>query len=203
MEALVSNVYPTSDLVTQDPNDSNDDLVAFNRKPTDSRFLSNPSVTLTPEEPLSPEITVLTYNLPRTSLPTYTAVNEILVSLCVSIEKKGTSDTAWKPLVTADNVAPVNFLPDMLWEKVEIYLGDTLISPSHSYRYVGAHVGRMMAYNKEAFNTYCATELGYHEETSPDITTEGNIVHLAKSSKYKTTLKYTRVKFLNSNFFKM
>lgn len=183
MEALVNNVYPTADLVTHDPNDSNDDLVAFNRKPTDSRFLSNNSITLTPEQPLTPGIESLNYVLPRTSLPTYAAVNEILIAMRVSIEKKIKNESTWKVVAATDNVAPVNFLPDIFWEKIEIYLGDTLVSASHNYRHIMAHLGRILCYNKEAFNTYCATEFGYFEETSPDITTEGNIVHLAKSSK--------------------
>jgi hypothetical protein len=160
MEALVNNVYPTAELVTQDPNDSNDDLLNFKHKTTDNRFLSNSSITLTPEEPLTPEIDHLTYNLPRSSLPTYTAINEILMSMCVSLEQKGTSDSSWKPVLAADNVAPVNFLPDMMWERVEIYLGDTLVSTSHTYRHVMAHVGRLLSYNKEAYDSYCATELG-------------------------------------------
>lgn len=185
MEALVNNVYPTSDLVTHDPNDSNDDLLAFKRKPTDSRFLSNNSVTLTPEEPLSPEIENLTYVLPRSSLPTYTAINEILISMAVSIEKKLDAETTWKPVAAEDNVAPVNFLPDIFWEKVEIWLGDTLVSTSHNFRYVMAHVGRILAYNKEAFNTYCATELGFYEDSSPDVTDENNAIHLAKASEYR------------------
>jgi hypothetical protein len=160
MEALVNNVYPTSDLVTQDPNDVNDDLVCFKRKATDNRFLSNSSITLTPEEPLTPEIEVLTYVVPRSALPTYTAVNEILISMCVSLEQNSDTAATWKSVVAADNVAPVNFLPDMFWEKVEVWLGDTLVSSTHTYRYVMAHIGRLLAYNREAYDTYCATELG-------------------------------------------
>ena len=183
MEALVNNVYPTADLVTHDPHDSNDDLVIFTRKSTDSRFLSNNSITVTPEEPLQPDITNLTYNLPRSSLPTYTAINEILISMTVSLEKRVGAETTWKALDAADNMAPVNFLPDMFWEKVEIWLGDTLVSASHNYRYVMAHIGRLLAYEKKAFDTYCATELGFYEDVSPDDTKEENSVHLAKASK--------------------
>ena len=173
MDTLVSNVYPMVQLATVDTNDTNDDLVCFERKPTDSRFLSNDFVSITPEEPLSPEIKVLTFVFPKSSLPRYTSINEIFMSLCLSLEKRVTKTTTdattgvsttttgnWEPVEDADNVAPCSFLHDVFWQQVEVYLGDTLVTASHTFRFVMSHLGRILGFHKNAFDTFLAPELG-------------------------------------------
>lgn len=173
MDTLVSNVYPMVQLATVDTNDTNDDLVCFDRKATDSRFLSNDFVAITPEEPLSPEIESLTFVFPKSALPRYTSINEIFMSMCVSLEKKVTKTTtdkttgvstttvgAWEPVEDGDNVAPCSFLHDVFWRQVEVYLGDTLVTASHSFRFVMSHLGRILGFHKTAFDTFLTTELG-------------------------------------------
>jgi len=160
METLVSNVFPMAQLATVDANDADDDLVAFGRKPTDARFLSNDFVAITPEEPINPEIESLTFIIPKSSLPRYTSVNEILLSMCVSLETKKKSETEWKPVLDADNVAPSSFLPDIFWKQAEVYLGDTLVTPGHTFRHISAHLGRILGYHRTTFETYFGTELG-------------------------------------------
>lgn len=160
MEALVNNVYPTADLVTQDPTDPTDELICFRRKITDTRFLANTSITLTPEEPLTPDTDVLTYSLPKSVLPIFTAANEISISMGVCLEKKKTSESTWTAVLATDNVAPVNFLPDTMWEKVDVLLSDTMVSTSHTYRHIMAHLGRILSFNRTHFNSYMASEIG-------------------------------------------
>ena len=175
MDTLVSNVYPMVQLATVDNNDSNDDLVCFERKPTDSRFLSNDFVAITPEEPLTPEIQSLTFVFPKSSLPRYTSINELFMSMCVSLEKQVTTSTTnattgvitetvsdWGPVEDADNVAPCTFLHDVFWKQVEVYLGDTLVTASHSFRFVMSHLGRILGFHKTAFETFLSSELGVY-----------------------------------------
>lgn len=160
MEALVSNVYPTAELATIDSSDPMDDLVAFTRKPSDSRFLSNNFVVLTPNEPLTTDIQEVSFSQPRSVLPIYTSLNEIYVSMIVSLHKKDTDGGEKKPVVDADNVAPLSFLSDAFWESFEIYFNDTLVGCSHKYRHISAHLGRILGFHKDALDTYCGTELG-------------------------------------------
>lgn len=163
MEALVSNVYPTSELATVDSSDPLDDLVAFTRKPSDSRFLSNNFVVLTPNEQLTKDIQEVSFSQPRSVLPIYTSLNEIYVSMSVSLVKKeNTSSASSVPVTDDDNVAPVSFLPDCFWDTFEIYFNDTLASCSHKYRHISAHLGRILGFHKDALDTYCGTELGQY-----------------------------------------
>lgn len=160
MEALVSNVYPTSELATVDSADPLDDLVAFARKPSDSRFLSNNFTALSPNEPLTKDIQEISFSLPRSVLPIYTSLNEIYISMTASIVKKATDGAVPTALEAADNVAPVAFLPDAMWDSFEIYFNDTLVGCNHKYRHISAHLGRILGFHKEAFNTYGGSELG-------------------------------------------
>jgi hypothetical protein len=161
MEALVSNVYPTSELATIDSSDPLDDLVAFTRKPSDSRFLSNNFVVLTPNEQITKDVQEVSFSQPRSVLPIYSSLNEIYVSMSVSLVKKDNSTADPAPVVDADNVAPVSFLPDVFWDNFEIYFNDTLVSCSHKFRHISAHLGRILGFHKGALDTYCGTELGY------------------------------------------
>jgi hypothetical protein len=185
MDALVSNIYPTSELATVDSNDPLDDLVSFSRKPSDSRFLSNDFVCLTPNQPLTKDITNLSFSVPRSVLPVYTSLNEIYIDMSVSLKKKSTaSETATKPVPDTDNIAPVSFLSDVFWETVEIYFNDTLVSSSHKYRSIAAHLGRMLGYHGATFKAFAGTELGYvDKDHDADETKETNPSFLQRKSK--------------------
>lgn len=160
MEALVSNVYPTSELATVDSSDPLDELVSFTRKPADSRFLSNNFIALTPNEQLTPDIQEVSFSQPRSVLPIYTSLNEIYVAMSVSLVKKTTDTAAATCVLDADNVAPVSFLPDVFWDTFEIYFNDTLVSSNHKFRHISAHLGRLLGFHKGALDTFCGTELG-------------------------------------------
>lgn len=160
MEALVSNVYPTSELATLDSSDPLDDLVAFTRKPSDTRFLSNNFVVLSPNEPITKDLEEISFSQARTVLPIYTSLNEIYISVTASLVKHDSEGEAAKPVVDADNVAPVAFLPDTMWDSFEIYFNDTLVGCNHKYRHISAHLGRLLGFNKTAFESYGGSELG-------------------------------------------
>ena len=116
MEALVNTVFPNAELTEADVPD--EDLVTFTRKPADDRYLQNGFITLSPEEPITSSTRVLTYNLQRSMLPRYLALNEILVAVNVSLQKMVDGSTSWVPAEAADNVAPSSLLHDILFEKV-------------------------------------------------------------------------------------
>lgn len=160
MEALVSNVYPTSELATLDSSDPLDDLVTFSRKPSDSRFLSNNFTVLTPNEPLSTDLQEISFSQPRSVLPIYTSLNEIYISVTASLVKTATDDGAAEGLVDDDNAAPVAFLPDTMWESFDIYFNDTLVSSSHKYRHISAYLGRILGFNQSSLSAFGGTELG-------------------------------------------
>lgn len=164
MEALVSNVYPTSQLATVDASDPLDDLVMFSRKPADSRFLSNNFKPLTPNEPITKDIQEISFSQPRSVLPVYTSLNEIFVAVTASITKNtpalGSTAASSGGVVDGDNVAPISFLPDTMWESFEIYFNDTLVGCSHKYRHISAHLGRIVNYPKTSFDAFGGPELG-------------------------------------------
>ena len=122
MEALVSTVFPNHELVEVDA--SEEDLVCFSRRPADNRYLANDFTILSPEEPITNDTTVLTYNLPRSMLPRYISLSEILVAAVVSLCKQEEGRTAWEAVTDADNCAPVSFLADVLFEKVTLLPDD-------------------------------------------------------------------------------
>lgn len=160
MESLVSNVYPTSELATLDSSDPLDDLVAFSRKPSDTRFLSNNFFTLSPNEPITKDMEEISFSQSRSVLPIYTALNEIYISVTASLVKRENGSTESKPVADADNVAPASFLPDTMWDSLEIYFNDTLVGCSHKYRHISAHLGRLLGFNKAAFESFGGSELG-------------------------------------------
>lgn len=160
MDALVSNVYPTAELATIDSADPLDDLVAFARKPSDTRFLSNNFVVLSPNEPITKDMQEISFSQARSVLPIYTSLNEIYISITASLVKRATADAAASAVTDSDNVAPLAFLPDTLWDSFEIYFNDTLVGCSHKYRHISAHLGRLLGFNKSAFETYGGSELG-------------------------------------------
>lgn len=162
MDALVSNIYPTSELATVDSSDPFDDLVSFSRKPSDSRFLSNDFVSLSANQPITIDITNISFSVPRSVLPVYTSLNEIFIDMTVSLTKKDTpADTTTKPVPATENIAPLAFLSDAFWETFEVYFNDTLVSSNHKYRSIAAHLGRILGYHGDSFLAYTGTELGY------------------------------------------
>lgn len=161
MDALVSNVYPTSELATIDSSDPLDDLVAFGRKPSDTRFLSNNFFTLSPNEPLTKDIREISFSQNRTVLPIYTSLNEIYISVTASIVKYDSATDKTSPVTDIDNVAPLAFFPDTLWDSFEIYFNDTLVGCNHKYRHISAHLGRILGFHKTAYETFGGSELGY------------------------------------------
>lgn len=164
MEALVNNVYPTSELATVDSSDPMDDLVMFSRKPSDSRFLSNNFACLTPNEPISKDMKEISFSQSRTNLPLYSSLNEIYVAVTATVTKTPTDGGTPAAVEDADNVAPLAFLPDTLWESFEIYFNDTQVACSHKYRHITAHMGRILSYPKTAFAAYSGPELGFIDD---------------------------------------
>ena len=118
MEALVITVFPNHELVEVDI--SEEALVMFERRAADNRFLANDFVVLSPEEPITTATNVLTYNLPRSMLPKYLSLSEVLLAMTVSLEKQVEGKTTWEGVTKADNCAPISFLPDVMFEKVQI-----------------------------------------------------------------------------------
>lgn len=170
MEALVSNVYPTTELATVDSSDPLDDLVMFSRKPSDSRFLSNNFTVLSPNEPITKDIQEISFSQPRTVLPIYSTLNEVYISVTASITKTtppvGATAGSVGGVIDGDNVAPLAFLPDTMWESFEIYFNDTLVGCSHKYRHISAHLGRIINYPKSAFDAFSGTELGMNNSSN-------------------------------------
>jgi len=161
MENLVSNVYPTSEITEMNSGESDDgSLVAFTRKSSDVRFLSNDWITLTSLEPITPDVQTLTFSIPRTTLPRYTYLNEIMLSLTLSLEKQVAGSQTFVPVEESDNISPSAFLHDIFFERIEVYLNDVLVSSSHNYRYVMAHLARIIAFHEAPFKTYFSTEMG-------------------------------------------
>ena len=66
---------------------------------------------------------------------------------------------------------------------MELYLNDTLVSAPHNYRHVMAHLGRYLSLNKDCFNTFLDTELGYLDKgKGPDDTTSSNTGFIKRKS---------------------
>ena len=70
-----------------------------------------------------------------------------------------------------DNVYPEAFLPDMFWERVELFLDGRLVSSSNYFRFITSLVSKRLYFNKSARNTYLYSELGnFTPSLDPDKT---------------------------------
>ncbi len=107
----------TSGLVSEDAEEGTFTLDLFKRPKTSDDVLSCHFVELTPQEPIHDDIPAVTFNLAASSLPVYTALDEIYVSLTAAITKIG-ADGKKSPVTYNDNVSPAARLCDTLWEKV-------------------------------------------------------------------------------------
>jgi hypothetical protein len=93
-------------------------------------------------------------------LPIYTSLNEIYISVTASIVKYDSTTDKASPVVDVDNMAPLAFFPDTLWDSFEIYFNDTLVGCNHKYRHISAHLGRILGFHKSAYETFGGSELG-------------------------------------------
>lgn len=154
MESILSNVTPTNDLVVV-----NDSVLNFRKPATDVRFLSNKFVSIPPIEPISPSGTTYNFEIGSSVLPRYTYLNEIFVSLKVSLVKMENDGTEWVPVTEADNVGVSPFFLDSFFSQIDIFLNDVKVTNSNCFRDISSVMAKKLFFNKSATDTYLSTEM--------------------------------------------
>ena len=156
MDTLLSNVATSESILT---NESDDCVVNFEKLPTDSRYLSNNFIALSPVEPVSHDQQVYTFRIADNDSLNFTLLSEIYCSAKISIVKQVTGSEEWVPLEEADNVLPTPHFTDLMWSKVELFLNHTRISSTNTFRFLSASIARRLYFQSRANQTFLQTEI--------------------------------------------
>lgn len=166
METLLSNVATSESILTNE-----ESIVNFDKLPTDSRYLSNSFVALSPVEPVSHDQQVYTFRIADNDSLNFTLLSEIYCSAKISLVKQVTGSEDWVPLEEADNVLPTPHFTDLMWSKVELFLNHTRISSTNTFRFLSASIARRLYFQSRANQTFLQTEIAPGDlNQDPDIT---------------------------------
>ena len=156
METLLSNVATSESILT---NENDECVVNFEKLPTDSRYLSNNFVALSPVEPVSHDQQVYTFRIADNDSLNFTLLSEIYCSAKISLVKQTTGSEEWVPVEEADNVLPTLHFTDLMWSKVELFLNHTRISSTNTFRFLSASIARRLYFQSRANRTFLQTEI--------------------------------------------
>ena len=126
----------STSLASQDTEGGSFALDLFKTAKTSDDVLGCNYVEVTPQEAIFDEIKSLTFNLPQTNLPVYTALDEIYVSLTLSISKIDTTTMKKTPVEYSDNVRVVDRVQDCIWNRVRDYSYIRKFSPFNVFIFI-------------------------------------------------------------------
>ena len=156
MENLVSNVVTSESILT---NDGEESILNYDKLSTDTRFLANPYVSLTPLEPVTADQTTYNFIIRNNEALNYTLLSEIYCCAKVSLVKQKDGEENWTPVEVSDNCLVASYLTDVMWSKVEVFLNQTRISSTNTFRFLSACLAKRIFFQKRANETYLDTEL--------------------------------------------
>lgn len=131
MDGHIPGAAPLSskeDLVT-----TSEKLNLFSKAVVSDDIINTEWIELHPTNQVNPSSKEFIFEHDKCFLPRYLSLDDMCVTMKARIVKEE-SPGVFVPMELEDNIAPADFLPDTIWQSVDIYFNEVLVSQSPSYR---------------------------------------------------------------------